>query len=308
MMSSQNTLHLVDSIEYANNNCFQHQLTKSLQIHPSVRTVALSDLQNVSFQYDKVICCLKQRTLHKHVDFIKNCLGSKPVTAYDQDAWEAFRDDSPYKGTYQLVASKLNVMSYAVTSKPWSDFIVSQGLPSQFVRMWVLPDYCDSMPSYEDRSINIGFIESLHAYRKKLFDFLDASQGIQVNVQSGNSLPYKEYLRSLSSLRVFIHSEDAPLFVDGKEMNLKDALWVKDIEAASRGCFSIRNRGKDANSYFEGIETVFLYDDPREIPSIIEHVQKMDTTQRQETINRSVEFIKRSNKWAETASKLLVPT
>lgn len=297
-------LHLVDSIDYVKANCFQHQLLKALAATGQVETVGLHDLKSVA-GYDRVICCLKQRTVHDRLDQVASILGRMPVVAYDQDPWQAYMDDSPYKGTYQKAARKLNITAFAVTTRLWAHRIEEDMLPAMFVKMWVLPEYCDKGPVFEDRKVPVGFIGSLHPHRRRLFEQLD-DLNVHVNVQGGNALSYDGYLRALSDMRVFIHSEDSKIVVDGKEENLKDALWIKDIEAAARGCFTIRNAGADAKSYYEGVETAYLYNDPKEVPDILRAIETMDPVQRQGIINRSVNFIQQSDRWQETATQLLV--
>jgi hypothetical protein len=304
MTSSQRVLHLVDSIEYVESNCFQHQLLKALRSVAQVETCALSALDRALDMGPRpVVCCLKQRTLHRELDRIADQLGDTPVVIYDQDPWHAFMDDSLYKGVYQQAAAKLNVKAFAVTTQLWADHIAKQGLPSRFVRMWVLPEYCARTPVYEDRPIRLGFIGSLHPHRQRLFDRLDELD-VQVNVQSGNALPYRDYLKALSNIRVFIHTEDNGIFVDKQPMNLADALWIKDIEAAARGCFTLRNRGKGSETYYEGANTCLLYDSVDEIPGILEGLERMQKNERQSLINGTVDYIQRSDRWQETAQAL----
>jgi len=309
MTNSPVILHLVDSIEYVENNCFQHQLTKALQKIPGVRTVALSELASLPYTYDRVVCCLKQRTLFKYAERLTEWIGPCPVVVYDQDPWQAYMDDSPFKGTYELARKHLNITSFALTTQLWADFLFHRNVPSMFVRMSVLPEYCDVGPKFEERSIPLGFIGTIHPHRKKLFDELDEME-IQVNVQMGNTLDYQRYLKALSNIRVFIHSEDSSIQVDGEEMNLRDGLWIKDVEAASRGCFSVRNAAGGYLSYFDefpqvdGHRMVRMYKRVSDIPRILADIERMDPQMRQDLIHRTVDYIKRSDRWQETALAL----
>lgn len=295
-------IDLVDTIEYATTNCFAHQLTRALQKQPRVVTVQLSELHNYP-RPEAVICRLKQRTLHRTVDQLRELLKDTPVNVFDQDPWQAFMDDSPYKGAYEKAAQRLNVRTFALTTRWWTEFLQQRGLPSTFVRMWVLPEYCSSQPTYADRAINAGFIGGLHPHRKQLFDQLE-ELGTQVNVMGGNSLPYERYMQALSNIRVYVHSEDSPIVVDGKAMSLRDGFWARDVEVASRGCFAIRNRGKEHETYLEGIESVFLYDEPDDVPKLISDIETMDPNLRQDILDRSVEYIRQSDRWQETANVL----
>lgn len=313
MTSSPRTLHLVDSIEYAETNCFQHQLTKALREIPGVRTASLHELGLIPGEdYDVVVSCLKQRTLCRFLEAIEASIGDKPIVVYDQDPWEAFRDGSPYKGTYERAAAKLNLKSIAVTTQIWADRLFCDNLPSRFVNMWVKPEYCDRGPTYEDRSVKLGFIGALHPYRRELFDALD-DINVQVNVQTGG-LSYAQYLQQLNNIRIYVHREEAAVDIDGTigAMDLRDALWIKDVEAAARGCFSIRNAGAGYLSYMEGMpkdskgeRLVRLFKRVEDIPGIIEGIENMDPSERQSLIDRTVEYIREANKWQETARTLV---
>lgn len=295
-------IDLVDSIEYTTTNCFAHQLHAALHTFAGVETVALADVQRHP-RPGRVVCRLKQRTLFRSVPLLRSWMGDAPVVVFDQDPWHAFMDDSPFKGTYHKAHSSLNVVSFAVTTPCWSKRIIEQRMPSTFVRMGTLPAYCSSQPTFDSRTTEVGFVGTAHPYRRRLFDSL-RSMGVDVQAR-GNTLSYGSYLNALSGIRVFVHSEDAPVVVDEEVVNLRDGLWVKDVEAAARGCYSIRNTGSDSEAYLDGVETVRLYDDVREIPRIIEGIMTMDAAERQSSIDRTVEFIRRSNVWHETASTLL---
>ena len=167
----------------------------------------------------------------------------------------------------------------------------------------MLPEYCASTPSYEDRTINVGFIGGLHPRRRKLFDALD-DLGIPVNVMSGG-LSYRDFLQSLSSIRIFVNNQDDEFTVNGKSLNMRDTMWVRDVEAAARGCFVIRNRGKEHDTYLEGIQTVFQYESFEEIPSIISDIEKMDPAKRQSLVDNTVKFIQTADRWHETATQLV---
>lgn len=305
-------LHLVDTIEYAESNCFQHQLMHALRDVARVQHCSLAGLER-AFDHGPlpVVCCLKQRTVHANLDRLAKAIGDAPIVIYDQDPWESYRDGSPYKGVYQRAVQQLNVKGIALTTQIWADRFFHDKLPSKFVRMWVKPEYCERGPSYEERSVNLGFVGALHPYRRELFDALD-DMGVQVNVQTGG-LGYSQFLQQLNNIRIYVHREEASVIIDGDaHMDLKDGLWIKDIEAAARGCFSIRNAGAGYLSYCQelprdsqGHRLVRLYRKPEEIPGIIESIEKMDPVERQSLIDRTVEYIRAANVWHETARTLV---
>lgn len=299
-------LHVVDSKGYARTNCFQHQLMQALPKVAHVETKELNEVLGHRFigRYDLVVSCLKQRTLHRCAPQLRHALDQVPIVVYDQDPWEAFRVGSPYQGAYRAIAGYLNVQTFAVTTKWWADYIARQGLPSTFVRMWVLPEYCSAAPPLADRSVLAGFVGSLHPYRRELFERLE-KLGTNVIVQAGG-LGYAGYLEALSRLQVFVHSEDSPVELPNRQANLSAGLWIKDVEAAARGCFSIRNRGSDSETYLDGIGTVLLYDDPAEVPGLLDRIQRMDPGERQSLIDGTVEYIRKADRWLETANALVM--
>lgn len=301
-------LHLVDSHQYVDANCFQHQLKAALHAHSNVVTVSLDDVKNVD-QFDAVVCCLKQRTLCRTAPRLTSVLKNTPVVIYDQDPWEAFRDGSPWKGTYDIASKFLNVRSIAVTTELWADFLRNKGYTAQFTSMWVLPQYCDS-GSLDDKR-GVGFIGTVHPHRKILFDFLLA-QGVPIDVRSGPAQAYPEFLKTLGGFEIFLHNEDAPIITDGVEMNIRDALWIKDIEACARGCFSIRNVGKQSGSYFgdlpvdsAGNSMVRLFETFEEVPELIKGIQSMPKDEKEDLIIRTVNYVKNNDRWAKTADALL---
>lgn len=301
-------LHIVDSFDYISSNCFQHQLQQALYDLNDwvVDTVSYNNLDRLTRgvgSYDSIVSCLKQRTLFRESVMLKQRLRDAPITVYDQDPWQAYMDDSPFKGAYEHIASHLNIKTFAVTTKWWCDFINDRGLPSTFVKMWVLPKYCNRGLTFEQRK-GPGFVGSLHPRRKMLVDMCN-SAGIQMNVLSGNALPYEQFLSALSNLSIFVHNEDMPIFIDGKEHNFNTGMWVKDIEALARGCYSVRSRASGHETYLAGLESAVLYDDIRQVPDIINGINNMDSDVRQASIDKAVKAIEGAHVWHETASILV---
>lgn len=299
---------IVDSIEYTTTNCFAHQLYDQLQELNNfssdifIKTVPFSKL-HFETNADLYISRLKQRSLLSKISNIKQAIGNSPIVIYDQDPWEAFRDDSLYKGTYEIVLSKLNVQYFAVTTNWWANFLNKKGIPAKFVKMGVLQKYCDLGKSTIDRSTKAGFIGSLHGYRNQLFHELKIL-GCNVGVRRGD-LSYIDYLKNLSEIGFFIHREDYSFTVDGEQVNLDVGLWVKDIEAIARGCFSIRNKGSDVLSYLEGIDSILLYENISDIPDIINKTLKIDNEELNVRRESALKKIYEENNWAATARELL---
>lgn len=296
-------LHLVDSIEYIKTNCFQSQLAYALSRY-TPHVVPLSQIHVIkASNYDVVVSCLKQRTLfarcHELAQFIKDT----PIIVYDQDPWEAFRNDGPYCGSYDKIREALNVKKFCVTTKWWCDFMHDRGYPSQFVKMWVLPNYCENITPYDQRTIDVGFVGQVHSYRAALFDKL-VERGIKIHVIPGG-LSYPEFLATLTTIKIFIHNESLSLLCGTTPANINTGLWIKDVEACARGCYSIRNASEGSETYLESIETALLYEDIDDAICLINDVQMLDSAVRQSTIDRTVNFIKNADYWRETAMKLI---
>lgn len=293
---------LVDSYEYITSNCFQAQLTQVLHSLGEVTTVSLADMPACP-KPERVISRLKQRSLLRDVDVVSAWSRGAPVTIYDQDPWHAFMNDSQYKGAYDVFKAKLNVKSFCVTTKSWCDFMLARGYDAQFVSMWVLPEYCDATPKFVERNIAVGFAGTMHPHRQSLSSIL---QDANVSFTTyANALPYRQFLQRLSTIQIFPHNEDLQLNVDNEVFNTRSALWIKDIEAIARGCFSIRpGNAEEAGSYLKGLSTFRLYDDIRQVPDLIKEIQTMDIEERQALIEHDIALIKEANRWIETARTL----
>lgn len=299
-------IQLVDSNEYIQTNCFQHQLSKSLHEACDLTVIEIGSILRGDQmpEADGVVSCLKQRSVLRHIHATSVWLKGRPVVVYDQDPWHSYMDDSEYKGSYNRIMLALNVKTFALTTKWWVDLLHERGLPSTFVKMGLLPEYCNPTTPYEQRTNVAGFVGSVHPRRKQLLDVIDAA-GIQTDVLATNSLGYASFLGELSKLRCFVHNEDMPIAIDGQRHNFSTGMWVKDIEAASQGCFSIRNKGEGSETYLDGIETVELYDSMDEVPHIIKRIEAMDPVQRQLMIDRSVRLIRSQDAWKATAQTLV---
>lgn len=295
-------IDLVDSVEYATSNCFGHQLSSVLDQFSNVRRVPLASIHQQQ-RPDLIVSRLRQRTLLRECNSIGKWARDTPMVIFDQDPWQAYMDDSPYRGAYDVIAENINVKFFALTTKWWADFVNDKGHPSKFVRMWVLQEYCDVGRPFEER-IAAGFIGSLHPRRKELVDICKKA-GVDVNVIKGNSLPYVPFLKEMSRLGIFVHNEDMPIYVDGKELNFNTGMWVKDVEAISRGCFSIRSKADGWDTYLSGLETAVLYDNIRDVPDLIRAIQVMDPEERRNAALRSVQAVQKANVWHETALSLI---
>lgn len=297
-----NIVHLVDDINYIETNCYQHQLQQAIKSVCEIRTATVVELSQTLKNVDLVISCLKQRTVNRLSTQIRTFVNDTPIVFYDQDPWQAYMDNSCFKGTYDLIRWP-NLKAIAVTTKWWAEYITNEGLPGEFVKMGMLQRYCDSGPRIENRKNQVAFVGTLHPRRKRLFDELLAN-GVTVTTRP-NNLSYAEYLTALHNIGIFIHNEDEPIVLNGKIENMGRGLWIKDVEAASRGCFSMRNNFDGAETYCDQIKTISCFNDPIQACDMIKQILCMNIDIRADYQRQAVETIISQNSWTQTANDLI---
>jgi hypothetical protein len=297
MFFREKLLLLADSEPYIKGNCYQHQLLKTLKKIYRVKIVSISDLQSPLKNFDdysKILSVLRLRTLISHIDLICKRLDGRSLAIYEQDPWEAFRDESPYKGGYELINSKLNVLAFLNTSKWWSQYINSRGINSVFVRMGVLPEYCSVGNLWPKRKFELAFQGSMHPHRREFYDKL-SRQSIEVSILPYS--PYKKFLKNLQKVGIYIYTEDVTWIVDG--VGIKGNVpWIKSIEVAARGCFVIRNYEHEAEAYgVSEIPTILTFKNTDEVPELVSKIRGMSNAEKNRAIGDSVKLIRSRNDW-----------
>ncbi|MGE4338875.1 MAG: hypothetical protein AB7E55_23310 [Pigmentiphaga sp.] len=297
-MMKKRLIVLVDSPRYIRSNCYQSQLMATLKSFYRVEMISADRIAHrkeiAPRDGEKILSVLRLRTLQRLLPELGYLLGDIPIWVYEQDPWHAFMDESPHRGAYRQTAETLNVVSYLNTSLWWSEYIRGQGLPSVFVRMGMLPEFCDVGKVWEKRSIAIGFQGTIHPHRRKFFGAL-AAMGVSVTVLESAS--YKRYLKRLHDIQIYVHTENDPWVLQGVPTP-RNALWIKDTEVAARGCFAIRNHEDEAEAYdISELPTIFTFREVAEVPDIIERIQSMPSAERAERMRTSVERMRQRNDW-----------
>jgi len=291
---------LVDSLGYIKKNCYQSQVYKTLKNEYFVSVYTLNEIKNsrklkLCFNFSlkkksripKVISLLKLRTLYQSIDVVSNFLGDIPLLIYEQDPWQAFMDHSPYLGSYEIINKKINVKSFLTTSLWWSNFIKKRNLPSTFVRMGMLQNYCSYGKKWDERSIRYGFIGTMHGHRKLFFEKL-RKNNILVDILPYS--PYNKFLKNLQNIRIYIHTENSPWIVDGKKIP-RNALWIKETEAAARGCFVIRDYEIESKAY-----------DISNLPT--KFIESLPSAEKNRRIEKAVAEMKSRNDWHSIISAI----
>ncbi|MFA4994048.1 MAG: hypothetical protein WC521_01945 [Bdellovibrionales bacterium] len=297
-MKKKTLLMLVDDRRYIRANCYQRQLAEVLESEYDVRMISLREIKYLPWanpkKYDRVLSVLRLRTLNDNLDVVARFLKDTRLHIYEQDIWYSYMDDSPWKGAYGRIHSRLNVASFLVTTKWWTDFAAQRGIPAQFVRMGMLPRYCEMGPAWEDRPIPLGFQGTVHPHRKA---FYDALEGMGFPVDVLKSVPYEGYLENLHKMRIYIHTEEAPWRVNGQIIP-RNALWIKDTEVAARGTFAIRDYEEESKAYgISELPTIYTYRKVSDIPSMIDEINHMSPKARAERMRASVETMRKRNDW-----------
>lgn len=311
-MSNIRSIFLVDKKSYIQNNCYQSQLYEAFRFGYEIRLVELipSNLLNIKKiiinldYYDQIISVVRLRNLYKYIKIIKDFAGDIPFKIYDQDPWENYRDNSPIKGVYKQFQNNFNLKGVYVTAPFWANKLKKDGLPAHFVKMGMLPKYCDSGKDYNLRPTNLGFCGTLHEHRKIALKKLDLLN-IEVKIKTPN-LNYYQYLDYLHTLKIFFHDEsEIPWICDGEEISRSTGMWIKSIEVAARGTFCIRNIHKEGEAYnLSKIPLINCYSDIDQFPEILNMINNMNFDSRRELQLETVETIRKQYDWFETSEKI----
>lgn len=295
---TKSLLLLVDDRGYIRSNCYQSQLAETLRENYRVRMLSLREIRTIPLvrvaSYDRILSVLRLRSLSANLPAIARLLGGAPLHVYEQDVWQAFMDDSPWRGAYAEIAAKLNVSAFLVTSRWWCDFVAARGLPARFVRMGMLARHCNPGPDWDERPTLLGFQGTEHPHRRVFFNQI-RSLGLTVDIFP--SAPYEAYLEDLHRMRVFIHTENQPWQVDGKWLS-RNALWIKETEVAARGTFSIRDYEDESAAYgIDELPTIFTFRNVEQIPNIVNRLETMPVRERRDRMVAAAETMRRRADW-----------
>lgn len=292
---------LVDSVSYVRNEVYQHQLHRVLNANYDCVYHEIDKLNDIHIGSDDIVfSTLKIRTLRAHVDWIAWAIGDSPIIVQDYDPWVSYEDSSQYKGTYELIGSKLDV-TFFVPHLEWSKFIASKGHRCVTSKIGMLPLYCDETP-WENRTIRVEFRGSSYPSRnagmQRLFD-----AGFPQCWTRGTISPYTSFLKNLSTVKVWAHSESEPIIVDGQPL-CRNWLWPKAIEVLSRGCFLIRDYHPEAENYVKDIPTVFLFKSEQEAPTLLEQIESMSDSERNDRIRAAVDHVRNASYYQVISNRL----
>lgn len=292
---SRKIIQIVDSLEYIRKNCFQHQLYETLKRETDLSIIQQGEFERIHEFEGDVLICLKLRTLDKTLHSLSTHLKDRKVYVYEQDPWECFGDDAACPGSYDRVCKQINVQAFLTPSKWWSDFINSKGLPSKFVKMWVLPEYCSTGLSSAQRMTPLGLMGQIHPWRKIGLDALKGL-GQEVSVIPARS-DYLGYLQTVGTMISFLHDEPPHFKIDWETIPC-NSMWGKEVEVMSQGTFCFRNREEEADAYGLRNNPLLLeFSTYEEIIEKLMYIKSLSYEQRDKMIEEGVRMIKEDTGW-----------
>ena len=288
---------LVYDRKYAKNNCYISQIIGMLNQHFDVRLFSLKSITETGKVYgghSPVLSLLQMRHLVTNREKISKFLADKPLTVYDQDPWESFIDEGSLNGSYKIISESLNVKSFWNTSKWWTNFVEGQGFISNFVQMGISPKYITRGLRWEKRKSIPFFQGTLHQYRRDFFHGIN-DLGISTNLKE--SVNYQAFLKNLRSQKYFIHTSHPGWSIYGTTYCV-NCCWIKDIEAASQGCFSIRNIDAEyLDAEINRIPSIITYESINDIPKLIAKIENMSSIEIDQIIHKSLDVIRSNFSW-----------
>lgn len=308
-------LWIVDSRSYISNHCYQRQLYETLASFFNVNIVSIRQIRLFGKwvnpkNYDYILCSMRQRTLVEHLDTLGRFLSGRKIWIYDEDPWQAFLDSSEHKGAYYKIRDSLtthgvDIIGFLLTSRWWSEFIRSKGFRTKFVRVGMLPRFCDAGPDWKERPVSLGFQGSSKPHREKFF--ADIKDRFGLEVQTFGMTTYQKFMQNLHRIKIYLHSEDAPFTVEGQSIS-RQCLWLKEVEAASRGAFVIRNYEEESQAYeIKSIPSIRTFRNIEEIPEIVGAISGLDDLGKRKILHESVEIIRERNDWQNIVDAIYIP-
>ncbi len=289
-------IQFVDTKSYVQSNCWQHQLLACLRSqcddHHIIEAADLTHDNFVMPRADVYLSTLKLRTLGRLRSSLRDRLDDRRLYVYDQDPWENFIDQGSCHGTYEWLHENMNV-SFMLTSRWWTDYVASQGFRTTFTRMWLDTTLCDHGINWKSRPVTVGFMGTLHSYRKRSIDELK-KLGIEIKVFPSKG--YLDYLQTISQMQFFFHEEALTSWtIKGVPVN-QNALWAKEIEIAARGCFPLRKYEPESEAYYTSqIPGIMMFQSLDDVPWMI-NLALNDPASDQRS-RQSVDFIKSQRGW-----------
>ena len=285
--------------KYARSNCYISQILETLENDFRVNRIYIHKRNSfkklISSPYP-VLSLLQARILLQKRLEILSLIESSKILIYDQDPWESFIDTGSIKGSYEEFIKVLNVDSFLVTSKWWAKNIRAFGFPVEYVQMGVLKRLHSKNVDFGSRKVPIFFQGTLHDYRKDFFGKLTLDN---VDVDIRHSEKYSKFLKNLRKAKIFLHISPQNWKINN-QLVYSNCCWIKDLEAVSQGCISIRNR--DDEYYLQEIDripAIETFVNPVEIKDILHRIDAISLKEIKGIIEESKFFVSENMNWKQ---------
>jgi len=299
-------LSIIDTHDYTLNEIYQGQLYERMQQLISVDFITLDDIlknKSINFKdYDVVYCSLKIRNTLQYLRQLSTFLNGHQVIIQDYDPWVNYIDDSPYKNCYSTINSSLNVKSFFVSAKFWSDKLNVDNIKSTPIKLGMLSKHVHNPTMYPSRTNLIEFRGSKHPLRiKGMNELINAT----IPVNWGSTIkPYSNFLNHLQTISIWAHNE---LFITVNNQKYEaNSLWPKALEVLSQGCFLLRDKQSEAMWYdMYDIPSTFLFDDVKHAKLLYEQICNMSIKEKNERITYTINFIKNKDYFSDIIHQII---
>jgi hypothetical protein len=292
-------IQIVDSREYVETNCYQHQLLIDLKRNFDHILIPFCDLPNSLPDDVTVLSTIKIRNVYKHIDRLASVFKNKNVLVYDQDPWETFVDTATYPGGYHNVATRIPNVEFINTSSWWSSYVIKSGFKSHFCRMGLLPEYCSYGLPFEKRETGLSFMGLLSDSRKYAIEKINEF-GCPVRIVAGNR-SYVEWLKWLQTQQSFIFDETFGWTIKNEPIS-KNIPKPKNVEIISQGCFIFHDALSPTEDVSYGLKNLpcdITYDSYSHCVELFNEFKKKPIELLNEMIIESVDKIRESNGWSD---------
>ncbi len=249
---------IVDSNRYVHEMGQQAVITRALDENFTVKRVEATYLRPGMIPAGStVLSRLKLRTLDKVLDSVSSCIPEAcKVFVSEFDPWCNFQtkldggDVNPYGDAYERITLSLQRATidpdpldvwadrptFLLPSNFWAAKCRERLIKAVFCRPWLHPDQCRDPIPWADRKYDVAFFGTIHPSRAAFFEGLERA-GIKVHVEQ--MMGYQQYLDALRDTRITVRTEPVRGEYDFPITGV-NALYFRDVEAASQGCFSVR--------------------------------------------------------------------
>ena len=298
----------IESFDHLKKNEFYvNAFCKTISKIYQVDFYELANVNSKKFDsYDKLISVIRLKIFAVNSELFSKILNGKQIHVLDHDPWEQFKDNSPYTGYYQkIINSGVNAV-FNVSSRYWSNIVISKFNMSCIPHVWgpIISDDRKkrSLAVWESRSNLLGFSGADYPWRVKNHDIL---KKMFPEFRWQQKISYEEFEDYMFNLRIWLQSEKESCFVNNESV-VPNSLWPKSLEVLSYGVFMIKDYQEESKFYeIEKLPTAFLFHEYEEIYDILENIYSMNNKEKLDRVMTTIEFISNGNYMQKAVNNIL---